>query len=271
MLSPRELVAYFTLATLQGALVVLPRPGGCAVWSRLRSPGWALVLPGALIVGTFGVLAVPGSATGLAVLAAVATPVLIGLAVICVVRGSRSAWLATLPVLGVGAVILHSWPGALAASVLTAVGCLSLGAVLVRLTPLPWLGTGIAVMCILDVSLLATGIGQPAAAQLNAALSHSAVPDFHQAQLGGVTKDYPDLVLAAVLGNTLAGNARQLTAALLVAALVSANGIFFLVADILPGTVPLGVAAAVVAVLERRPRARRPATRQRAVAQPMEA
>ena len=122
------------------------------------------------------------------------------------------------------ALTLHSWPAALAASALTALGCLTLGAALVRLTPLPWLAAGIAAMCIVDVALLATGIGQPAAGQLEGALSHSALPEFHRAQLGSMNRDYPDLVLAAVLGTALAGNARQLTAAVLVAVLASANG-----------------------------------------------
>jgi hypothetical protein len=72
-----------------------------------------------------------------------------------------------------------------------------------------------------------------------------------------MNRDYPDLVLAAVLGAVLAGNARQLTAAVLVAVLASANGLLFLVADILPGTVPLGLAAVVVALLERRSAAKR--------------
>jgi hypothetical protein len=252
MPNPGDIVAYFGLAAIQGALVVLPRPAGSAVWSRLRSPAWAVVLPGALMVGTFGVLEVPHGATGLALLAAVATPVLVPLAVIGVVRGPRRAWLAVLPALGAGVLTLNSWPGALAASVLTALGCLTLGAALVRLTPLPWLAAGIAAMCIVDVALLAAGVGQPAAHQLETALSHSALPEFHRAQLGSMNRDYPDLVLSAALGTVLAGHARQLTAAVLVALLASANGTFFLLADILPATVPLGVAAAVVVVLDRR-------------------
>jgi hypothetical protein len=159
MLSPGEIVAYCTLAALQGSLVMLPRASSPVAWDRLRSAAWALVLPGALIVGTFGVLAVPGSATWLAVLAAVATPVLVALAVLGVVRGSRRLWLAVVAALGVAAVSLGSWPADLAASVLTALGCLTLGAALTRLTPLPWLAAGIAAMSILDVALLATGIG----------------------------------------------------------------------------------------------------------------
>lgn len=250
-----DLLAYCALAALEGALVLLPRQSGSAVWSRLRSPLWSLVLPCALMVGTFGVLEVPHGATGLAVLAAVATPVLVGLAVIGVVRGPRRAWLAALPVLG-GAVALHSWPAMLAATALTALGCLSLGAALVHLTPLRWLAAGVAAMCVVDVTLLATGVGQPAAHQLEIALSHSSLPEFHRAQLGAMNRDYPDLVLAAVLGTVLAGNARQLTAAVIVTVLASANGLLFLVADILPATVPLGVAAALVLALERRGRRR---------------
>jgi hypothetical protein len=122
---------------------------------RLRSPCWAVVLPGALLVGTFGVLAVPHGATGLAVLAALA-------------------------VLSAGAVTLHSWPSQLASTALTALGCLTVGAALVRLTPLPWLAGGIAAMCIVDVALLATGVGQPAAHELKTALSHSALPEYHR-------------------------------------------------------------------------------------------
>ncbi len=124
-------------------------------------------------------------------------------------------------------------------------------------------------MCVLDVLLLATGVGQPAPALLDNALSNSRLPDFHQAQLGPITKDYPDLVLTAVLGSMLAGRAAlQRTAAVLIAVLASANGLLFLAADMLPATVPLGVAAAVVFALERRrSRPRRPA-RPRAVLAP---
>jgi hypothetical protein len=284
MPGPEELIAYCGLASLEGALVLLPRQSGSALWRRLRSPLWALVLPSALVIGTFGVLEVPHGATKLAVLATLATPLLVGMAVLGIVRGPRWPWLAALPVLG-GALTLHSWPGGLAATVLTALGCVTLGTALVRLTPLPWLAAGIAAMCIVDVALLATGVGQPAAHQLEDALSHSGLPEFHRAQIGSMNRDYPDLVLAAVLGAVLAGNARrQRTAAVLVTVLAAANGLLFLVADMLPATVPVGVAAVLLLALERRsqrrrsPRARRakprvgvPATRRPGGAQPIEA
>jgi hypothetical protein len=257
MPNPGDIVAYCGLAALQGLLVILPRPIGSRAWARLRSPLWAVVLPSALMVGTFGVLAVPHGATALAVLAAVATPLLVGVAIIGVVRGRRRLWLAALPVLGVGAFTLHSLPSQLAITALTALGCLAVGATLVRLTPLKWLAVGIAAMCVVDVALLGTGVGQPAAHEMQAALSHSALPEFDRAQIGSMSKDYPDLVLAATLGSTVAGNPRQLTAAVLVTVLCCANGVLFLVASMLPATGPIGVAAAVVLLLERRSRATR--------------
>jgi hypothetical protein len=118
-------------------------------------------------------------------------------------------------------------------------------------------------MCVVDVVLIATGVGQQTQALMDHALSNSRLPEFHQAQLGTVSKDYPDLVLTAVLGSILAGRAAlQRTAAVLVAVLASANGLLFLIADVLPATVPLGVAAAVVFGLDRwRSRPRRPARR----------
>ncbi|HZC12430.1 MAG TPA: hypothetical protein VE270_00295 [Thermoleophilaceae bacterium] len=54
-----------------------------------------------------------------------------------------------------------------------------------------------------------------------------------------------------MLVTVLAGNARQLTAALLDVVLASANGGFFVVADMLPATAPLGVAAAATFLFER--------------------
>ena len=67
----------------------------------------------------------------------------------------------------------------------------------------------------------------------------------------------------------LAGNARQLT----VGVLASANGFFFLFAGMLPGSVPLGVPAAVLARRGRRtrgpsPYSQRPRDRWRSTAQP---
>jgi hypothetical protein len=117
----------------------------------------------------------------------------------------------------------------------------------VRLTPPRWLLAGVLSMAAMDILLLATGVGQPAAALLDDALGSATQPTFHRAQLGPITKDYPDLWLAAVLGGMFAGRRIQRPAALLVAVLASAYGLLFAVADMLPATVPLALVVALVA------------------------
>jgi hypothetical protein len=64
-------------------------------------------------------------------------------------------------------------------------------------------------------------------------------PAFHYAELGPATIDYPDLVLAAILGGIVSGRASQHRAALVVAVLASAYSFLLVVADVVPATVPL--------------------------------
>jgi hypothetical protein len=229
--------ASVTLATIMGALVGLPSPDALGRLARLRSPAWALVAPGSLLVGTFGVLAMPSLATGLAILATAATPALAAIAMVGVVHGRRRALVAVPVALGAVALAGSGLVAELAASLLTALGCLTLGTAIVRLTPGRWLRFGVLAMAALDVILLAVGIGQPASALLNEATA-GVRPVFHQAQLGSMRLDYPDLVLAAVLGGVVAGRAVQARTAALVAILATANGALLAFADVLPATVP---------------------------------
>jgi hypothetical protein len=237
--------ACMALATIEGALVALPGPRALERLARLRSPGWALVAPGSLLVGTFGVLALPSLATGLAVLATVATPLLAAIAAVAVVHGSRRILLLVPLALGAVAVACTGLPAQLAASLLTALGCLTLGAALVRLTPARWLLVGIVSMGVIDVLLLAFGIGQPAAASLRDALG-GIHPTFHRAELGPISTDYPDLVLAAVLGGIVAGRGIQRRAAVIVAILAGTYASLLTFASMLPATVPLVLALLLV-------------------------
>lgn len=206
---------------------------------------WAFVFPGILVAGTFGVLALPAAATALAVLASVATPVLAGIAVLAVVRGrGGGSRVLILPLALVLGATLAGWPGQVAATALIALGCLTLGTALVRLTPAPWVTVGVLAMCAVDVLLLATGIGQPAAALLNEA--GGGLPTLHFAQLGPIATDYPDLVLAAVVGGILAGRPVQRRAAVLVAVLSGAYAALLTIVHMLPATVPLTLALILV-------------------------
>jgi hypothetical protein len=54
--------------------VALPRAGALARLARLRSPAWAALLLGAILIGTFPPLWQPCTATGLVLAAAVVWP-----------------------------------------------------------------------------------------------------------------------------------------------------------------------------------------------------
>jgi hypothetical protein len=244
--SAGAVTAYVVLAAIEGALVALPCPTALGRLRTMRSPLWALVPPGALLVGTFGVVAFPSSATGLAVAAAIGTPVLAAIALVAVVHG-RHRRLLVLPVaLGAAAVLWPGWLGQLAACLLVALGCLTVGAALAYVTPGRWLHLGVIGMGALDILLLTLGAGHASAALLSDAMASGPLPAFHRAELGPMSKDYPDLVLAAVLGGIVAGSPIQRRTGVLVGVLAAAYGGLFLFADMLPATVPLAVALALV-------------------------
>src|SRR3954454_7840875 len=238
MVNVSNAAEYVALATIQGAIVALPHPAALERLGRLRSPAWALVAPGSILVGTFGILALPLVARGLAVLAQMATPVLAAIAVLAVVHGRQRRLLLVPVALGAIAAGGWGWAGEVAASLLTALGCLTLGAALVRLTPARWLYVGVLGMAAVDVLLLAVGVGQPADALLRDALGNTIQPTLAHAELGQFSLDYPDLVLAAVLGAIVAERAVQRRAAVLVAISAVAYGALFTFADVLPATGP---------------------------------
>ena len=237
-----KLIAVVALALLEGALVALPKAHALERLGRLRSPAWAAVLPGMIIVGTFGLLALPSMAPGLILLASVATPLLAALAVVLVARGQRAAVLPVALAVALAAALTSGWLGQLSASTLTALGCLSLGAAIVRLTPTSCVLVGVLAMCAVDATLLALGIGQPAMALIAEATARVRGPVLNGAGIGSVSIDYPDLLLAAMLGGIVAGHAIQRRAAVLVATLAAGYGMLLPVVDPLPATVPIALA-----------------------------
>ncbi len=235
--------AVIALATLEGGLVALPRADALAPLKTLRSPAWAALLPGSIVAGTLVPLAMPSMAFGLVVLAGVLTPALAAIAILEVVRGPRTALVVAACALGLTAALISGWAGQLSATALTALGCLALGTALARLIPSRWFVLGVIGMCLADVALLASGIGHSAAALMASATADVHGPVFSQADIGRVSTDYSDLVLAAVLGGFLAGRHRQLLAALLVTAIGAAYGLLLLPLEhLLPATVPIALA-----------------------------
>jgi hypothetical protein len=226
------------VALLQGGLVALPRRNALESLRRLRSPAWAGVLPGCILVGTFAPLGLHSFALGMVLLAALATPPLAVVAVLAVVRGPRAALAGLALVAAVLAMLEGGWSRELAATFLTALGALTIGATLARLIPSKWVLAGVLCMSAIDVALLAAGVGQPAAAIIQQAAGHVHGPLFDQAQIGPIALDYPDLVLAAVLGGFLAGQPGQRRAAALVTLFAALSLILAPPDTIWPATVP---------------------------------
>ena len=243
-----EIVGVVALGSLQGALVALPDATALGRLRRFHSPAWAILPPGMILVGTFGVLGLPATAIGLVTLAAIATPLLAAISALVVVRvpralrGGRAAPVSVIAVLMALAVLADGWVAELAATAMTAAGCLALGVAIVRLMPRRWLPAGMLATAAIDAALLALGPGHSAVGAMADAQSHFHGPTFDSATVGPVSIDYPDLVLAAILGGTAADDrARQRRAAMLLTALAGLYGLLLPVVHILPATVPIAL------------------------------
>ena len=232
--------------------MALPRANALERMVRLRSPAWAAVLPGSIVIGTFAVRALPWAAMGLVLLAGVATPLLCAVAALRVVRGPRAAMFGLAMTLLIIATVTGGATGQVSASIVTALGCSALGMALIRLIPGRFMLTSVLTMCVIDVTLLLLGAGQPAVALMSRAEAHVHRPLFDHARIGPIWIDYPDLVLAAVLGGAVAGRRAQRPAAVLVTVLAAAYGMLLPTVHLLPATVPPAVVFTVLGGLAGR-------------------
>ena len=197
-------------------------------------------------------------------LSALATPLLALVAAAAVVRGRRHMMLGALALALVAALVLGR---ELSASIVTAFGCLTLGVALTRLIPRRWLLLGVVAMACLDVLLLAVHVGQPAAAMIADATTRLHGRAFDAASIGPITVDYPDLVLAAVLGGFCAGGRLQRRTALTLTLLAAAWGMLLSLTNMVPETPPIALTFVLVVIWERAPFARRRDVRSRTAAE----
>ncbi|HWE10507.1 MAG TPA: hypothetical protein VG325_14235 [Solirubrobacteraceae bacterium] len=238
-------------AILEASLVIVPQAEPFRRLGRLRSPLWTMLLPGSIIVGTFGLIALPRSASAALLASAVTTPLLALVAVVSVVR-ARRLLLPVAAAAGALALLATGRAGQTGAAVVTALACLTIGAALQRLIPARWLLAGVVAMSVADIVLLAVGPGYHQTVVLAAAASTFHGPSFTGARVGGTTIGYPDLFLAALLGTYLAGSGSQRLGALLLAGLVMAYDSLLSPGVLLPATVPIAVTLIVVILLRRR-------------------
>ncbi len=237
------------MLVVQAGMVAAPRRPPEIPWiRRLSGPAWALI-PIASIIGViFAIRFMSGTATGLTWLALVAVPILAAVALGWAGHGGRW-WLS-----GVAAgLFVLAWAskttlwGQGAATLLSALSCVTLGWLLGAVTPPRWLKLGILAMCVADVWLVASDLLQTPNTTLTAAapLPHSGLhlPQLQSEQFGSVLMGYGDLFVAGLLGAVLAREGRrQWPMALLTLMLAGAFDLLFFVVNELPATVPVAAA-----------------------------
>ena len=130
-----------------------------------------------------------------------------------------------------------------AATLLSALSCVTLGVLLAAVTPPGWLKLGIVAMAAADVWLVLTDLLQAPNATLIAAHPGSGLPQFQSELFGSVSMGYGDLFVAALLGAVLAREGRrQGPSALLTLVLAGLFDLLFFVLNELPATVPVALA-----------------------------
>ncbi len=233
------------MLAVQAGVVAAPRKPPELAWiKRLSGPGWA-VIPIASIIGViFAIRYVSGTATGLTYLALVAVPILAAAALGWAARGSRP-WLALLAV----PLFVLAWTsrttlaGEGAATLLSALSCVTLGVLLGAVTPPSWLKLGILAMAAADTWLVLSDLLQAPNSALIAAAPGAGLPQLQSELFGSVSMGYGDLFVAAVLGAVLAREGRlQWPVALLTLVIAGAFDLLFFVLNELPATVPVALA-----------------------------
>ena len=242
------------MLAVQAGVVAAPRPIGRPKWlERFHGVGWAVVPIGSIVLVIFAIRYLSDTATALSDLALVAVPMLAAVALAWAGRGAR-VWAAA----GAPALFAVAWAehrtltGEGAATLLSALSCVTLGVLLAAITPPRWLKLGILAMAAADTWLVVSDLLQAPNATLVAAHPPGGLPRLQSEIFGSVTMGYGDLFVAGLLGAIYAADRRrQLGAALLTFVIAGLFDLLFLAVDELPATVPVALALLVVEVGDR--------------------
>jgi hypothetical protein len=243
------------LSLVQGALVALAGRLEHGWLARLRTRGWAAVLP-ASVLGFVLIArqAEKASAQGLTYLALIAVPLLAALALGLLMRGARLRLVLLAPALfAVAWADRGGLTGNAAALALSGLSCVGLGVLIAAVTPPKWLSAGIVTMALADSALVISDLLQSPNNALNAAHPAANLPQLQSAVFGSAVMGYGDLFIAGVLGGLIAANGRsQTSAALLTAGIALAMDFLFFFVDELPATVPVALALLILELRRRR-------------------
>ena len=248
------------LLLVQAGVVAAPRrPPEIRQLVRFRNPTWAAV-PIASIVGVvFLIRYASDTATALTYLALVAVPPLAAVALAWAMRGPApgrprtAAGVAVTGLLfGLAWAFRQSLTGEAAATLLSALSCVTLGVLLAAVAPAGWLKVGIVAMAAADSWLVVSDLLQAPNATLVAAQPAANLPQLQSELFGSVSMGYGDMFVAGLLGAVLAADRRrQWRAALLTLVLAGLFDLLFLTLSELPATVPVALALIGVEVSER--------------------
>jgi hypothetical protein len=250
-------ISIASLSLVQGVVVAAPRALRLPALERLGGRAWALIPP----LSVIGFVVVAGaaarvSAQGLTYLALVAVPLLAALALGWTAHGARAlAALLVVPLFAVAWADRGGLAGEACALVLTALSCVTLGALLAAVTPTAWLAAGIVAMALADTALVVADLLQRPNNALNAAHPAAGLPRLQSEVFGSAVMGYGDLFVAGALGGLLAiavGRSTQLRGALLTAVLALGFDLLFFTVRELPATVPVAVALLLSGGVRRR-------------------
>jgi hypothetical protein len=231
------------LSVVQGALVALPAAREIPALARLRSGWWALVPVGSVVAFVFGARALAGVADGLTYLALIAVPPLAAAALGWAMRGARPLLaLAVVPLFALAWADGHGLAGEAAAVALDGLSCVTLGVLLVAVTPRVLIKIGIVAMAAADTWLVVSDLLQAPNNALNLATPVAHLPQLQSALFGSAVIGYGDLFIAALFGALLARSPRlALRGALAVTIVSLASNALFLAVNELPATVPVAL------------------------------
>jgi hypothetical protein len=245
------------MLVVQAGVVAAPRRPPEVPWlTRMSGPAWALIPIGSIIAVVFAVRYVSATATGITYLALVAVPILAAGALGYATRGTRP-WVAliAIPLFVLAWADKTSLVGEGAATLLSALSCVTLGVLLAAVTPPGWLKFGILAMAAADVWLVASDLLQAPNATLVAAHPGGGLPKLQSELFGSISMGYGDLFVAGLLGAVVAREGRsQPRAAVVTLLLAGLFDLLFLVVGELPATVPVALALLVGEVWDRRRR-----------------